>query len=67
MNFGIGNYIVSLDFRMGVGLDLEFVDSRPVWTMNNNTGKVKAMCMEGVVILAPLILLSIGKVYDEVE
>jgi|TARA_R110000782_G_scaffold196594_2_gene285915 hypothetical protein len=51
---------------MGVGLDLEFVDSRPVWTMNNNTGNVKAMCMEGMIILVPFVLISIGKVYDEV-
>ena len=66
MNFSIGTYIISIDFRMGVGLDLEFVDSRPVWTMNNNTGDVKAMCMEGMIILVPFVLISIGKVYDEV-
>ena len=66
MNFGIGNYIISLDFRMGVGMDLEFVDSRPVWTMNNNTGDVKEMCMEGMIVLVPFVKLSIGKIYDEV-
>ena len=67
MTFNIGIYIVSIDFRMGVGIDLEFVDSRPVWTMNGNTGVVKAMCMEGVIILVPFFNLSVGKVYDEVE
>jgi hypothetical protein len=67
MNFSIKDTIISGEIRNGVGIDLEFVDSRPVWTMNRETGDIDTMCMEGVIILLPFINISIGKVYKEVE
>ena len=31
----IFNRLFTVELRNGVGLDLEFVDSRPVWTYNH--------------------------------
>lgn len=55
--------IVSFEIRNGVGFDLEFVDSRPVWTYNSNTQERSCMALNGVIILIPFFLLSIGNIW----
>ncbi len=50
---------------MGIGLDVESVDSRPVWTLKD--GQVDTMPFSGLVIQVPFFTISIGNVYEEVE
>jgi len=59
--------VVSLEIRNGVGFDIEFVDSRPVWAYNATTEKRSAMALEGVVILVPFFLLTVGNLWAELE
>jgi len=58
---------LSIEYRLGVGFDLEFPDSRPVWVYNTNTGNTETMPFQGVILHLPLCLVSYGRVYDEVE
>jgi len=67
LNFVIFNRLLTIEFRNGVGLDLEFVDSRPVWIYNHAEDKHDTMPFEGTVILLPFICITFGKVYKEVE
>jgi len=59
--------VLSVEYRLGVGFDLEFPDSRPVWVYNSNTGNTETMPFQGVILHLPLCLVSYGRVYDEVE
>ncbi len=59
--------LLSIEYRLGVGFDLEFPDSRPVWVYNTNTGNTETMPFQGVILHLPLCLVSYGRVYDEVE
>lgn len=61
------NRLLTVELRNGVGLDLEFVDSRPVWTYNAEEGLTDAMPFEGTIILLPFIVISYGRVYSEVD
>ena len=63
----IFNRVLSVEYRLGVGFDLEFPDSRPVWVYNTNTGNTETMPFQGVILHLPLCLVSYGRVYDEVE
>lgn len=56
------NRRLSLEFRNGVGFDLEFADSRAVWVLFEDSGKVNAMSFEGVIVLLPFIMLTYGTV-----
>jgi len=58
------NRRLSLEFRNGVGFDLEFADSRAVWVLFGNSGEVRAMSFEGIVILLPFLMLTYGRVYN---
>lgn len=58
------NRRLSLEFRNGVGFDLEFADSRAVWVLFGNSGEVRAMSFEGIVILLPFLVLTYGRVYN---
>lgn len=55
----------SIEWRWGFGLDVESVDSRPVWAVVN--GEVKAYPFDGLVINLPLLTISIGNVWKESE
>ena len=66
MTKSFGEYYLSLDLRNGVGLDLEFADSRPVWISNSKTGGLAAACFEGTVVLVPFLVMTFGKIYQEV-
>ena len=61
----------TIELRNGVGIDLEFVDSRPVWVTKTdiNTGVEtwETMPFEGVIILLPFININVGRCYLEVD
>ena len=59
--------MLSIELINGCGLFLEFADSRAVWVNNNETGETYAMPFEGVLLHLPFILISYGRVYEEVE
>lgn len=59
--------VLSVEYRLGVGLDLEFPDSRPVWCTDLSTGESVAMPFQGVILHLPFCLVSYGRVYDEVD
>ena len=56
----------SIDFRYGIGFDVESCWSRPVWTMRE-TGEIEAMSFDGIVICLPFIIICIGNVWGEAE
>ena len=62
----IFNRVLRVEYRLGVGFDLEFPDSRPVWVYNTNTGNTETMPFQGVILHLPLWLVSYGRVYEEV-
>ena len=59
--------MLSIELINGCGLYLEFADSRAVWVHNSKTGNTEAMPFEGVLLHLPFILVSYGRVYEEVE
>ena len=54
---------LSVEWRSGTGIDIEFVDSRPVWVYNVNTGETEVMPFMGTIILLPMLMISYGNVY----
>ena len=63
MSWVFFNRHLSIEWRTGTGLDIEFVDSRPVYTQNILTGQVETLPFQGVIILLPCIVISWGNVY----
>ena len=63
MSWVFFNRHLSIEWRTGTGLDIEFVDSRPVYTQNSLTGEIETMPFQGVIILFPCIIISWGNVY----
>ena len=59
--------LFTIELRNGVGVDLEFVDSRPVWAYNSNDDTQTAMAFEGTILLIPFFMISLGRVYAEIE
>ncbi len=59
--------LLSIEYRLGVGFDLEFADSRAVWTYDPSTGELGALPFMGTLISLPLCLISYGRVYEEVD
>jgi hypothetical protein len=57
---------LTIEYRLGVGFDLEFPDSRPVWVFNSFTDNIEVMPFQGVIIHLPLCLISFGRVYEEI-
>jgi len=55
----------SIELRFGVGLDVESVESRPVWTVKD--GELDTMPFSGLVIQIPFFTISIGNVYEEAD
>jgi len=54
---------LSIELRTGTGFDIEFCDSRPVWTQNSLTGEVEPMPFKGWILLLPCVIISCGNVY----
>lgn len=59
--------LLTIELRNGVGFDIEFVDSRPVWAYNSLTETQSTMSFEGVIALVPFLMISFGRVYAEIE
>lgn len=59
--------MLNAEFINGCGVFLEFSDSRAVWCHNHETGEMVAMAFEGVMLSLPFILITYGRVYEEVE
>jgi len=67
INMTIFNRLFTVEFRNGIGIDLEFVDSRPVWVYNSETEEHSTMPYEGLVVLLPFIVITYGRPYKETE
>ena len=59
--------MLSIELINGCGVFLEFSDSRPVWVSNRDTGETYTMPFEGVLLMLPFVLISYGRVYEEIE
>ncbi len=57
--------IFSFELRNGIGFDIEFVDSKLVWTYNLNTETHTPMQFEGTVILIPFFTISYGQLVQD--
>jgi hypothetical protein len=55
----------SIELRFGIGLDIESVDSRPVWTLKDE--ELDTMPFSGLILQIPFFTISIGNVYTETE
>ena len=58
--------MLSVELINSCGLFLEFADSRAVWVYNKETQKAEAMPFEGILLHLPFVLVSYGRVYEEV-
>ena len=67
INANIFNRLFTVELRNGVGIDLEFVDSKLVHVYNTETEQYSAMPFEGVVIMLPFIVITYGRPYKEIE
>jgi hypothetical protein len=60
----LGRYL-TFGIRNGVGIDLEFTHSRPMWVTSKDFEGLKACSFEGTVIMLPFMIISFGRCYDE--
>jgi|TARA_R110001606_G_scaffold362891_1_gene516761 hypothetical protein len=67
MNFWFGTLLLTVELRNGIGLDIEAVDSRPVWVLNNITEELTTMAFNGMILLLPFLIITLGSVYDDYE
>jgi len=67
MNVWFGELVLTIELRNGIGLDIEATNSRLVWVMNNNTGDLKTMLFNGLILLLPFIIITLGSIYDDYE
>ena len=63
MMINVFNRMLGLEFRMGVGFDVEAVESKPVWVHNSMTNETIAMPFDGLIILLPFMIITFGSVY----
>jgi hypothetical protein len=66
INTNIFNRLFTVELRNGVGVDLEFVDSKPVWVINSETEEHSTMPFEGIVIMLPFLVITYGRPYKEI-
>lgn len=64
MTFNIGTNILNFELRYGVGLDIEFCESRPIWGNEPDSSKLIPMWFEGVAIAIPFFLICFGRIGD---
>ena len=67
MNFWFVELLLTIELRNGIGLDIEATDSRLVWVMDNNTGKLTTMLFNGIILLLPFVIITLGSIYDDYE
>jgi hypothetical protein len=63
MTKNLGDYQLSVNLRNGVGIDLEFTDSRAVWITVADSDEYEAAQFEGIVICLPFCVITCGQVY----
>ena len=61
MQFNIAGMYCNVEPRFGLGIDIESVDSRPVWAEVD--GEVKAYPFHGLVLLLPFFIVTLGNVW----
>lgn len=55
---------LTFEFRNGVGVDIEFSNSRPVWfSRSDDPNKLEVAEFEGILISLPFSLISYGRCY----
>ena len=55
---------LTIEFRNGVGVDIEFSNSRPVWISRLGSEQLEVAEFEGLLISLPFILISLGVCYQ---
>ena len=65
MQFNIAGMFLNIEPRFGIGLDIESVESRPVWTLQD--GELAVMAFDGLVLLLPFFIVTLGNVWTEAE
>jgi|TARA_B110001452_G_scaffold262495_1_gene262615 hypothetical protein len=63
MTKNFGDYNLSINLRNGVGLDLEFTESRAVWVILDSSEKYEAAQLEGIIICLPFCVITFGQLY----
>ena len=58
------NMLWSINFRMGIGLDVESCDSRPVWAVDTD-GEIEALSFNGLVLCIPFFVITIGSLWRD--
>ena len=61
-----GKYHLSLNLRNGIGLDLEFTDTRAIWVMVDDED-YEAAQFEGIVLSLPFCVVTFGQVFLQGE
>ena len=56
------NMLWSIEFRIGVGFDIESTSSRPIWIIKD--GDIAAGEFDGLVICIPFFVITIGNVWS---
>jgi|TARA_R100001126_G_scaffold85677_1_gene54193 hypothetical protein len=64
MTFKLLGFHLTFNFRTGVGFDIEFTESRPIWVTGDNIIGVQAFAFIGIVMLIPFCMITYGKVYE---
>jgi hypothetical protein len=65
MQFNVAGMFLNIEPRFGIGLDIESVESRPVWTLQD--GELAVMAFDGLVLLVPFFIVTLGNVWTEVD
>ena len=63
MQTNIFGMFLNVEPRFGIGLDIESVESRPVWAEVN--GDIKAYAFDGLVLLVPFFIVTLGNVWTD--
>ena len=63
MQTSIFGMFLNIEPRFGFGLDIESVESRPVWASVD--GEVSAYGFDGLILLVPFFIISLGNIWIE--
>ena len=65
MHINNAGMFLNIEPRFGIGLDIESVESRPVWTIKD--GELSTMAFDGLVLLLPFFIVTLGNVWTELD
>ena len=65
MQFNIAGMFLNVEPRFGFGIDIESVESRPVWASVD--GEIEAYPFDGLVLLLPFFIVTLGNVWMEAD